>query len=303
MQEAIEKANSVIDAAHATVEAAQEPDQVEETEQAAEDVAETPEADEPDEIQEESAQVLTAEYDDILVDVDGEQTSLKDLKAGTLRQADYTRKTQALKEERAALEKEREDFKAEMEAREQQLSQLAAEFEEPEPDWDRLFEEDPLGAPREKLKWDQKQAKKAEQRREQEARNEKMRREFQAKTGEMAIQIMPEWADLEVFKQGVDARKKAALEAGFTEQEYQSTHDFRLAVLLEKAARYDAMQADGKQKLDIAEKKIAKAPKVLRPGQSKGDSDPKAERRAARQKRLSSGPVSSAELMKEWGLS
>lgn len=305
MQEALAKADSLYETKEAEAdEAAQEPqdDEIEEIE--ASDEVEDLETDDTDEPEDEgSEQVLTVdEYGDVLVDLNGTPTPLKDVIQGTLRQADYTRKTQAVQEERKAMQAELEKREKALEAREQQLLQLSQELEEPEPDWEKLADEDPLGYPAAKAKWDKKQRQKAERQRALRERTVKQREAFARQTAEIAMRAVPEWSeDPANFDKGAEARKRAALDAGFSEEEYNSTPDFRIAVLLEKAARWDAMQQSTEQKRVRAEKKLGKAPKVLKPGQSRGDSDPKQERRAAFQKRLSK-PISSAEITRSLGL-
>jgi len=307
MQEALAKADSLSVAKEAEQEeAAQEPEEEVEAEEveAGEAEAEAEETDELDEPEDEGedSQILTVEeYGDVLVDLDGEPTPLSEVLKGTQRQADYTRKTQALAEERKQLETEMQQRQQEMEAREQQLQQLEAELGEQEPDWEKLAEEDPLGYNHERAKWEKKQKARTARQAEIQRRQEEAKREFVGKTVDVAVQKFPEWQDVKKFDATAAQRKQAAMDAGFTEEEYASTPDFRIAVLLEKAARYDAMQQEQGNRRVRAEKKIAKAPKVLKPGASKGDTDPKQERRAAFQKRLSK-PISSSEITKSLGL-
>lgn len=307
MQEALAKADSLSRAKEAEpAEPAQEPEDEAEAEEveaeASQEVEDTDEPNEPEGESEESEQILTAdEYGDVLVDVDGEPTPLAEVLKGTLRQADYTRKTMALKEEREAAQQEIQERQKALDAREQQLRALEAELGETEPDWEKLAEEDPLGYNSERVKWERKQAARKQREADLQKRQEEKKREFIGKTVDVAVQKIPEWQDVKKFDEGAPARKKAALEAGFTEEEYASTPDFRIAVLLEKAARYDAMSKDTGERRARADKKIAKAPKVLRPGATKPDSDPKQERRAAFQKRLSK-PISSTEITKALGL-
>ena len=93
---------------------------------------------------------------------------------------------------------------------------------------------------------------------------------------------MPEWATAAGFAKNAQGRMSVALEAGFTETEYNGAVDYRLAVLLEKASRYDAMQT----KNAGVEKKLALAPKVLKPGRSKGKADVRVEQKAAINRKL-----------------
>lgn len=241
--------------------------------------AETDEADEPEtEDDEESAVYSVDEYGEIAVALpDGTQTTLKELAQGNLRQADYSRKTEALSRERKELEAEKQrlsDF-------ERQLNEQLASLDEPEPDWEKLAEEDPLGLPLEQLKWQKKQAQKAERKRKAEEQAEQQRQHFMRASAEVAVQKMPEWTDPKKFEESAAARKKAALEAGFTEQEFAQVVDFRLAVLLEKAARYDA----GQTKVKATQKKLSKVPKVVKPGTSVSKADREQAERAAKAKR------------------
>jgi len=293
------------------VEAAQEPE--DEAEKATEDAveaeeeadeAEQPTAEEPD-AAEEGPQVLTKdEYGDVLVDLNGEQVTLAKLMDGNLMQADYSRKTGELAQQRKQLEAEfqskTKEKEAELAAREQRIAEQLAEIEEPEPDWEAIAEDDSLGWPIQKAKWDKKQKARADRIKEAEKQRDEARRQFIQQTAAVAVERMPEWADGKKFDEGASARKAAALAAGFTEQEYEQTPDFRIAILLEKAARYDAGQSSGKAKSVAAEKKIAKATKVLKPGQSSAPVDPRSERRAQFQKRLAK-PVSSEDIRKMLG--
>lgn len=241
---------------------------------------ETDEQDEPEAEGEEAPEVYSVdEYGEISVALpDGTQTTLKDLAQGNLRQADYSRKTAELAKARKELEAEEQRLKD----YEQQLNQQLASLDEPEPDWEKLAEEDPLGLPLEQVKWQKKQAEKAERKRKAAEAEEQRRQQFMRASAEVAVERMPEWSDPKAFEQSAEARKKAALEAGFTEQEYQSVVDFRLAVLLEKAARYDAGQA----KVQATNKKLSKVPKVVKPGASVSKADREQAEKAAKAKRL-----------------
>lgn len=265
--------------------------EVEETEEEVE-VAETEEEtdDAESEAEEEGPEVYALdEYGEIAIALpDGTQTTLTDLHKGTLRQADYTRKTTELSQERKALE-ERESALAD---RERQLNEQLASLDEQEPDWLAMAEEDPLGWQTQKLQWDQKQAERSKKKAEAEAAEQKRLESFRKQSAAIAVEKMPEWVDGAKFQATAEARKQAALAAGFTEQEFAGAVDFRLAVLLEKAARYDA----GQTKVKVAQKKIAKAPKVVKPGTSVSKADKEQAARAAKRKQRS-GPMTMDQML------
>jgi hypothetical protein len=230
------------------------------------------------------------EYGEITVELsDGTRTTLKDLAAGTLRQADYSRKTQAVAERNKALD----DREAAIAQKERQLIEQFATLEEPEPDWRKLAEEDPLGWQLQRLEWEKKQGEKQAKRQQAEAIRAREIEEFRKFSASKAVEAIPEWADTKKFQASADARKAAALAVGFTEAEYAQALDFRLAALLEKAARYDA----GQTKVQATQKKLANVPKVVKPGTMSVKAERDAAERAARDKRIR-GPVSAQDYLR-----
>lgn len=261
----------------ATLEAGAEEVETEEVEADATDESE--EQDEPDADDEGPEVYDVSEYGEISVRLaDGTQTTLADLAKGTLRQADYTRKTTEL----AATKKELEAAKAAISDKERQLNERLASLEEQEPDWEKMAEEDPLGLPLAQIQWNRKQQQKAEARKAAEAREAQERSEFQRQTAETALRLMPEWTDGKSFNETAELRKEAALAAGFTEAEYNQAVDFRLAVILEKAARYDA----GQTKVKAAAKKLSSVKRVVKPGASVTKADKEQAAQVAKSKRL-----------------
>ena len=102
--------------------------------------------------------------DTFTVKVAGEEieVALDELKNGYSRTSDYTKKSQALAEERKAFEQERDAVNIERQQYSQLLGQLLMQLttggEEP-PDFDRLYEEDPIAASRQQHNWQKKQQK------------------------------------------------------------------------------------------------------------------------------------------------
>ncbi|MBR0647711.1 hypothetical protein [Plastoroseomonas hellenica] len=86
----------------------------------------------------------------VTVEIDGkaQRLPLAEVTRGYLRQADYTRKTQALAEDRRAFDGEASAVRQERLQYAQLLPALAFQVQQmqgPEPDWARLKEEDPVG--------------------------------------------------------------------------------------------------------------------------------------------------------------
>lgn len=251
-----------------------------EEEEVEEEADEPEEQDEPEPDDEAPEAYSVSEYGEITVELkDGTRTTLSELANGNLRQSDYSRKTAEVAEERKRLDALAEDLAA----KERQLNEFAASIEEAEPDWAKIADDDPLGWQLQKLDWDRKQAKKAQQRQEAQAATAREMEQFKAKTVGIALEAIPEWNTPGEFDKNADARKKAAIAAGFTEQEYAAAIDFRFAALLEWAARGRA-KADA---VTVTQKKLSKVPKVVKPGTSKeSKADRDAAEKAARAKRL-----------------
>ena len=105
--------------------------------------------------------------DTFTVKVNGEEVSvqLDELKNGYSRQADYTKKSQALSAERNSFEQDRDAVLLERQQYAQLLSALQIQLntsDEPAPDFDRLYNEDPIEATRLEREWNKRQFAKQE---------------------------------------------------------------------------------------------------------------------------------------------
>lgn len=244
---------------------------VEEEQEEAEEVEETTnEADEESDDEEETEEV-EEEPDQpqaFTVKVDGEEVevTLDELLKGYSREADYTRKTQALAERSKEIDQYRtvrDQYLGTIQALEQHLTTN----EPPKPD-PALRQSNPAEyaaqvADRQQWEADQN-ATKAERQRLEAEKAEEFRQWLAEKTAEeqkKLVEVLPEWADKE---KGPALRKSLqtyAVGAGFTEEELGGVVDHRLVVLLDKARRFDALQAKAEPVL----KKAKEAP-VLKPG-------------------------------------
>ena len=142
-------------------------EELEPSEDFEEDVEDDEEFDEEDEeldeeqtnVEEEALQPQT-----FTVKVDGQEVEVTqdELINGYSRQQDYTRKTQELAQQRKTIEQQQ----AELAQRDAIYSQLLPKMEAQlkgelanEPDWNALYEDDPVGYVREKQLWDEKKEK------------------------------------------------------------------------------------------------------------------------------------------------
>lgn len=209
----------------------------------------------------------------VIVDGKEEKVTESELLAGYSRQSDYTRKTQALAEERKTLTAEKASLVQERQEYAVLLPKLRAMLDgdaQEEPNWEALRRADPVKAVLEKQRWDEKQAKIATLREEEERVAEANAKEreaaLKAYVAEQreALLKRPEtahWADAE--KRKADGAKIAAtlLAAGFSEEELQIV-DHRAMLIAYKAAQFDALNKAKDAAKQSVQQKIQRSPTV-----------------------------------------
>lgn len=226
---------------------------------------ETPSDEEPseDDAAEEEAADEEQEDDDaddkaqqlVTVKIDGKamQLPLEEVVNGYQRQADYSRKTQALAEARKQVEQQFAEVTQERQYYAQALTalqqQLATQVEQ-QPDWDRLYAEDPIEWVRQREVWRAKQEQAAaaqiEMDRLQAQRTAEERQQLaqhvQAERDRL-LQAVPQWKDDKVWERDRNALREYGRKFGFSDEELSQAYDHRAVVALYKAMKYDAMLA------------------------------------------------------------
>ena len=217
--------------------------------------------------EEEKPQVFTVKVDGKEVEV-----TLDELQKGYSRTQDYTRKTQQIAEVRKQTEAELQAVRAEREQYAQLLSALEAQVQQatqPNIDWDRLYQEDPIEWVRQRELMRENQEKNAaiqseKQRLSQLSQQEQMqyRNQMLQQEQEALIAAIPEWKDPKKA-----AAEKAMLvqfgqKAGFSPDELKNVVDHRAVVMLRKAALYDQMMSKRGQIKPVTNN----GPKPAKPG-------------------------------------
>jgi hypothetical protein len=218
------------------------------------------------------------------VTVDGTDLSvnLEELIQGYQRNADYTRKTQELAQERNQSSEFVERSKKDVEAKLQKLDQLnnAAQAqlqqEYAEVDFEKLYDEDPVEAARLEHKMRRKHEQLAQV---QQQTQELQSQEFNKYLGEqqkLLSQKIPEFMDEQKGPRFKQQMRDYLGNIGFNDTEINSVYDHRYVMLVKDAMSYRNLQ---KAKPQI-KKKVANAPKVVKGGvaKSKGQADAEAKR-------------------------
>tara|TARA_R100000541_G_scaffold12878_1_gene21467 strand:- start:3429 stop:4427 length:999 start_codon:yes stop_codon:yes gene_type:complete len=208
------------------------------------------------------------------VTVDGSEIEVTqdELINGYSRQQDYTRKTQELANQRKTIEQQAQELSQRDAIYAQLLPKLEAQLQGElvnEPDWDSLYNDDPIAFVREKQLWDDKKEKfkaaEAEQQRLQQESYAQQQQVIaqQVQQGQQKIlEIIPEWKNAEVAqKEKLAIRDYGVNVLGYAPQEMDAIYDYR-ALLGLRNAWLNSKTVEATKK-----KPTQKAPaRVARPG-------------------------------------
>jgi len=255
------------------------------------------EVEEDGEEEEEDTEVVNEEDLRYTIKVGGEEleVSIDELRNGYQRQADYTRKSQALAEqrketeniqsERMQLDQERQMYANGLRMLQEQQQAKLSEFDSV--DWTTLKEEDPHAyiIKKDEFRDAQERLSSAEEqqhyiRQEQEAATKQLRVKHIKQEYSKLSEVLPEWNNKDsTIKQDI---RKYATEVGFLPQEIDQLADHRSVLILKKAMEYDRLT----KKVAPKKKAVKKVPKVQKPGRGKQKSEAADEQAAKKRTRL-----------------
>lgn len=270
----------------------QDQDEAQEPEEAQDDAEETEanyeeaddEAEESDPYEEDDTEeVIEQELpDDLVIKVkdDGKEleVTLDELRKGYSRYSDYTRKTQALAEERKSFHSEAEAIRMERAQYAELLPTLKAQIEvqsEAEPDWDNLYNEDPIEAARLERHWNKSRQERAAKLQaintEQQRIAEEMTREQQRALADIVqseraklTDVIPEWKDESTMQSEAKELREWAINNGFSERDLSALVQATHVSILRKAMMFDK----GSKKVEKAKAQPKRVARIVRPGSS-----------------------------------
>ena len=212
------------------------------------------EPEEGDADEEEAEDSEPPEPDDrAMVDLKGQKVSIKELKAGYFRQADYTQKTQALAEQRRQVEavtaevlRERQSALEALAAAQNYMQQAMPQ----EPNWQQLYMENPQEYAIQREAWrsmkEQQQAMQARQAQlMQQAQQQQARQQqefLQQELGKL-LEALPSWNKDEVRAKEQERIVTWGQKQGYSREELASITDHRALLIARKAMLYDEMLA------------------------------------------------------------
>jgi hypothetical protein len=189
---------------------------------------------------------------------------------------DYTKKSQAVAEERKVVEAERQRIEEARYLRDQYAERLQVIEQmlnqQPETEnLDYLKETDPIGYAVKVAELSQREKQLAQVRAEQARIAEQQQREQQEQLGQVVqaesrklAEVIPEYADPQKGEALRRELREFGMKAGFSDQELANVYDSRAVLTLWKAMQYDKLQS---AKPGIT-KKVNEAPKVIKSGVS-----------------------------------
>lgn len=168
-------------------------------------------------------------------------------------------------------------------------------------DWEKLREDDPAEYAAQKNDFTERRARIDQRKSEilvearkitekQSEETQKMREQMLAAESAALLEKLPEWNDPEKAKAEQASMSEYLLAQGFSKQDVAEASDHRLILLARKAMLFDDVANS-----DVAKKKVAKVPKVLKPGAPKSQDQVNKEKvEKARQRLQKSGSIDDA---------
>ena len=214
----------------------------------------------------------------VIIDGKREQITLEEALRGYQRQTDYAAKTTSLANERRALN---EQAKAISEERQTYATMLVAlrdqlqGAQEKEPDWNEVYQADPVGYARRRDEWRDKQEKIAAASFElqrvqglQQKEQQENLAEVVKKGRERMLNDNPAWRDPSVWESDRQKLVQYATSktVGYSPEEVSQAYDPRAILLLHKARQWDELMAKQPKPVPSRAPRVASAGAAPEPG-------------------------------------
>jgi len=189
----------------------------------------------------------------VLVEGEEKEVSLKEALDGYIRTETFHRRLNKLSEAQSELTEQYQALTDDRKKYEERLTDLDKTFKElipVEPDWDKMYSEDPAGARKMQKQYQDLQGRLDGIRKE---RERVTKEQADADASNLAKYAKTElerffahdkkWTDAKALRKDLDAMRETAFNLGFTEQEVARVYDSRMLKVLLKASKYDRLMA------------------------------------------------------------
>ena len=252
-----------------------------------------PEGEEAEEPTEPEQKLVT-----VVIDGKAEQLPVEEVAKGYQRQQDYSRKTMALSEERKALEAHATAVMQERAQYQQLLTALSQQWQqaqEQEPNWQNLYDSDPLEYVRQKDIWRDRQDKLAASQVEmqrlqalQTAEQQKQLQQIVEQGRQKLPELVPDWKDAKRWETDRSKLLEYGKKVGYSQEELAQAYDPRAIAVMYKAMRYDEMVAK------VPRPVVTKGPKTAPAGSANSAPRTSSDISKAKQRLAQTGRVSDA---------
>jgi len=224
------------------------------------------------------------------------EVTLDELKAGYSRDSDYRQKTHSLSLEKKQFDEERNVLRQQYDMKLRELNETIASAEslnrqQLDPaELQRLYEEDPSQAAKIDFQFRQQNEKINQAKAKAREAAQAQYNQYLTEQRRLAQERIPEFSDpnkSESFKSGIKTTLKGY---GFSDQEIGSLADHRMLMVIKDAMAYKGLR----NSKPIVQKKVANAPKVIKPGVVKTDNSKRSEVRNKISKLKKSGRLEDA---------
>jgi hypothetical protein len=285
----------------------EQPDTASDNQEVSQDADESQEASDSDDV---ADQEEVDEQPRYKVKASGEEVevTLNDLIKGYQREADYTKKTQTLAEQRKQVESERGEIEQAKQLRDQYQQRLAAIEgalrQAPQENLEALKETDPIGYAVKVAERTERErqlqgigAERARIAEQQQAEQTQHLSQFLAVEAQKLSDAIPEYADEQKSVQVKKDIRDYAKKIGWSDQELANVYDSRAVLTLYKAMQYEKLMNN---KAGVT-KKVSEAPKMLKAGVSRqGDANTEQTKKAQAQLRKTGRVADAANLLERF---
>jgi len=236
---------------------------IDESQEIEEETEESEEVEDPTEETEEDAEDEPDAITEGVIEVDGEKISVDEIKLGYMRQADYTKKTQAVAEQRKAAEEQTANYESTLNALLTASGADLSRFDNV--NWEQAAVQNPDQYRQAKAMYEQTkqthdfiraQAKEHQQRNE--AQQQAAMKENAKESLTVLKSTIPNWNNDLYYSIGEYATESL----GVTTEEFNDVHDHRMITALYKAMQFDRAKTETQKKVKATPKKTLSGKKA-----------------------------------------
>mgnify|MGYP000722172274 CR=1 FL=1 len=229
---------------------------IDESQDVEEELEEAAEVEDPTEESEDETEDAPEYITEGNIEIDGESVSIEEIKLGYLRQADYTKKTQVVAEQRKAAEEQTANYESTLSALLTASGADLSRFDNV--NWEQAAVENPAQYKQAKAVFEQTQQTYnfiKSQADEHQKRNQEQQQAVSRENAKESLTVLkstiPNWNNDLYYSIG----EYATQSLGVTSEEFNEVHDHRMITALYKAMQFDQAKVKTQKKVKASAKK------------------------------------------------